>query len=109
MNKAAAYLKKSEWSMGNGQCPECCGVSAKWFGHSLHTTAGSIGHQKKCALAKALRAVGVRPLMMGDFKSDMEFELCLTESGFVGARQKTKDGCPRWRAMIEQYNVGGQG
>lgn len=47
--------------------------------------------------------------MMGDFKSDMEFELCLTESGFVGARQKTKDGCPRWRAMIEQYNVGGQG
>jgi len=27
------YLLKREWSMGNGQCPNCCGVPEGWLGH----------------------------------------------------------------------------
>lgn len=34
MNKTIEYLRKKEWSMGNGQCPDCCGLSDKlkrWY------------------------------------------------------------------------------
>ena len=45
---------KKEWSMGNGQCPECCGVPPSWYGHPCHRKASSIGHERKCSLAAAI-------------------------------------------------------
>lgn len=61
------YLKKLEWSMGNGQCPECCGVPPSWYGHPCHRTYGSIGHHKGCKLAASLKELGDSPLMMGEY------------------------------------------
>lgn len=102
MNKTTEYLKKMEWSMGNGQCPECCGVPASWHGHPCHMTTENIGHEADCSLAAALRDAGEAPLMKGDFTSNMEFEHYITESGFFGTRPKTEEGCPRYRAYAEK-------
>ena len=102
MGKETKYLKKQEWSMGNGQCPNCCGVPESWHGHPCHMTAETIGHEPGCLLAKALRAIGERPLMKGKFKSDAQFEPCISDEGFWGTRLKTADGCPRWRAYAEK-------
>lgn len=51
------YIRENyEWSMGcggqvnEGQCPICCGCSEK---HALKS-AGYIGHNRNCNLAKAL-------------------------------------------------------
>lgn len=70
MNKSTEYLKKHEWSMGNGQCPECCGVPASWHGHPCHMTAETIGHEADCSLAAALRDAGETPLMKGSASSE---------------------------------------
>lgn len=102
MNKATEYLKKQEWSMGNGQCPECCGVPASWHGHPLHMTTETIGHEENCSLAAALRDAGEAPLMKGYFTSEVEFEHFISESGFFGTRPKTECGCPRYRAYDEK-------
>lgn len=89
------YLKKQEWSMGNGQCPECCGVSPDWIGHPLHLDGNTIGHENGCQLAQSLASLGVEPLMKGDFISDTVYECYITEDGFFSTRPKTKDGCPK--------------
>lgn len=61
---AKDYLLAMEWSMGNGQCPECCGVPADWLGHPCYKNADSLGHEKDCKLAAALVDVGEEPLMI---------------------------------------------
>jgi len=65
---AVKYLKDKEWSMGNGQCPECCGVPESWYGHPCHLKAETIGHKADCPLAASLRDLGDTPLMIGDFE-----------------------------------------
>lgn len=85
-------MKKLEWSMGNGQCPECCGVPASWHGQPGHMTTDTIGHEAECPLAAALRDAGETPLMKGDFTSNVEFEHYISESGFFGTRPKTEHG-----------------
>lgn len=97
------YLRKREWSMGNGQCPECCGVPPSWHGHPCHMTTDTIGHERDCDLAAALVAAGEVPLYIGDFRSDVEFESFISEDGFFGTRPKTSDGCPRYRAYAEKF------
>lgn len=62
MNIAKRYLQKLEWSMGNGQCPECCGVPKGW----RLTEPEDMGHKADCNLAAALRDLGDTPLMIGD-------------------------------------------
>lgn len=84
---AASYLRGTEWSMGNGQCPECHGVPASWHGHPRFLTANTIGHKADCPLAAALRDVGETPLMLGDFKSDIEYEVICDP--FLRTRPKT--------------------
>ena len=102
MDKAIEYLKKREWSMGNGQCPDCCGVPESWHGHPCHMTAETIGHESGCSLAETLREMGERPLMKGEFKSDAQFEHYISDGGFYGTRPKTTEGCPRIRAKNEK-------
>ncbi len=52
---ATEYLRNREWSLGNGQCPDCCGLDPKpglWDGR------GTVGHTPKCKLANTLRELG---------------------------------------------------
>ncbi len=53
---AIKYLRRLEWEMGNGQCPECeaCNPNDRqWQSQCDH-----LGHFKRCKLAKALEALG---------------------------------------------------
>lgn len=84
----ASYLRSKEWSMGNGQCPECFGVPASWHGHPLFLTADTIGHEAGCTLAAALRDAGETPLMIGGLSIDIEYEVCWP-SGFLATQPKT--------------------
>jgi hypothetical protein len=91
--KAIKYLKKKEWSMGNGQCPECCGVPPDWLGHPLYLDSSKIGHKPGCKLASALNSVGEHPVMIGEFVSDKVYECYVDNSGFLSTRIKiTKRG-----------------
>jgi len=47
------YLLRQEWSMGNGQCPECCGSKPDmgWW-------TETVGHKPGCELAKAIESAG---------------------------------------------------
>ena len=74
--KTIEFLRAKEWSMGNGQCPECCGAHQGWLGHPLHLDASGIGHKADCPLAASLRELGASPVVMvGEFKSDKVYEI----------------------------------
>lgn len=96
------YWRDKEWSMGNGQCPECCGVPESWFGQPLHLNPESIGHNKDCPLAEVLFALGEAPVMQGSFKSDKKFEWCMNDAGIIGIREATPEGCPRYKEWMKQ-------
>ncbi len=51
------YLKKLQWSMGNGQCPECFGLKPFTF---ERYTRRSHGHKQGCLLAKSMQAAGFK-------------------------------------------------
>lgn len=53
ISKTIRFLRKDEWTMGNGQCHECCGQKprAKWW-------TDKVGHRKDCMLAMALEELG---------------------------------------------------
>ena len=57
-------LLRHEWSMGNGQCPECNGVPQSWLGHPCHPTQATIGHKANCPMARAIKQLGAEPLML---------------------------------------------
>ena len=92
MNVTINYFKKREWSMGNGQCPDCFGVPPNWHGHPCHKDPNSIGHRGSCILAECLTELGETPLYQGQFKSDVEFEDYRDENGMFGTRIKLKKG-----------------
>jgi hypothetical protein len=48
------YLKKKEWSMGHGQCDECCGLGPDW-----PNWKGNPGHHKDCGFARLLLELGM--------------------------------------------------
>lgn len=53
MKNTIKYLRKREYKMGNGQCPDCCGQKPNigwWTNH--------IGHELNCPLAKSLTVLG---------------------------------------------------
>ena len=99
---AIKYLKEKEWIMGNGQCPECYGVPPVWHGHPLHLTSDSIGHKPDCKLASAIRDAGGHPIMIGEYKSEIEYEDYITDSGFLSTRLKTEHGCPKVKAFNDE-------
>jgi len=92
--------------MGNGQCPDCCGVPESWFGHPLHMTPKTIGHRKNCQRAASIKELGGNPLMIGQFKSDVEWENYISPEGFWGTRVKQPGvpPCPRMAAMEKELD-----
>lgn len=64
---AIDWLLSGEWKMGNGQCPDCCGVHPGWYGHPCHLDADSIGHKKDCPRAKAIQELGGSPIIKGSW------------------------------------------
>ena len=48
------YLRRKEWSMGNGQCGECCGLEPDRLENP--------GHHKDCAFARLLLELDMVPL-----------------------------------------------
>lgn len=50
--KVKEWLKELEYSMGNGQCPECHGLNSRFL-YNLYD-APRLGHAKDCRLGIAL-------------------------------------------------------
>lgn len=50
---ALKYLRLNEWTMGNGQCPDCCGSKprAGWW-------TETVGHRLGCKKAEAIESLG---------------------------------------------------
>lgn len=90
MKTTLKYLLDKEWSMGNGQCPECCGVSEKWLGHFNHLDSTKLGHEKDCVIADMLIEHGIKPLFIGKSKLKQKYEIYVTDNGFVGVREVKK-------------------
>jgi len=88
---ALAYFKGKEWSMGNGQCPECCGVHEGWLGHPLYLTDRNIGHTADCKLAASLKELGAEPVMIGSLNTGRTFERYRTPGGFLATREVHHD------------------
>lgn len=65
MSMPLKYLNSLEYSLGNGQCPECFGVPPSWHGHPCHPTPASIGHVEGCQLAAAIIAAGGKIIYKG--------------------------------------------
>lgn len=86
--KTLEFLTSKEWSMGNGQCPECCGVHAGWHGHPLYLTTENIGHKTKCPLAESIKELGGTALMQGEMRSDKQYETFFTPAGLLSTRVK---------------------
>lgn len=94
---AIRLLRAQEWSMGNGQCPSCHGVPPDWFGHPCYLTPDRIGHRADCGLAAALFCLNETVLYLGDFKSSLSYETCLT------------NGCLDTKAVGEPLHANQQG
>ena len=69
-------LRENEWSMGNGQCSECCGVAPTFYdlqaegevqdGQIVRGSLGKlkyqedVGHELKCATGIVLEDLGYK-------------------------------------------------
>lgn len=104
MSHSLEYLKNKEWSMGNGQCHECCGAHEGWYGHPCYMESESIGHEKTCSLAKAIKELGGNPLYLGEYKSDKQFEHYMDDNGFISTRIKTKNGCGKYKKYAKDID-----
>lgn len=104
--KALSYLLSREWSMGNGQCPECHGVPASWYPHPCYLTPDTIGHKHDCVLAASLKELGEEPLYKGGFKSDEKYRNGISEEGIYCV---VPEGTPLnekeivWERALEQW------
>lgn len=67
-SKTIEFLRRDEWTMGNGQCGECCGLGTGFLHGSFggHEDVGRIGHRPACALALSLEELGEEVLWMGE-------------------------------------------
>ena len=55
------YLLKKEWSMGNGQCDECCGLKPGFgAGSAMPASPDETGHYTKCKFAKMMKELGIQ-------------------------------------------------
>ncbi len=86
MKNVIKYLRKKEWSMGHGQCPECCGVSHEWLGDINYLTSKNLGHLKTCSLAKALEDLDEYVLYRGESKDTSVHETYWTKTGILSTR-----------------------
>jgi len=61
MSASLKYLQDREWSMGNGQCPDCCRAKP-----GIGWWTDTVGHREGCPLAVALGELGAAPEMERD-------------------------------------------
>tara|TARA_R110002126_G_scaffold182843_3_gene331464 strand:- start:2353 stop:2646 length:294 start_codon:yes stop_codon:yes gene_type:complete len=64
MDAAIKYLRDKEWSMGHGQCDDCCGLSPNKYWHL--TCGDKQGHKLHCEFAKVLIDMGEKVFFIGD-------------------------------------------
>ena len=65
MGDTVEFLRRREWSMGNGQCPECHGAPLEWVGHPCYAGQdgpSKFGHTAECPWAQMLEDAGERVL-----------------------------------------------
>jgi len=95
-NNALEYLLKQEYSMGNGQCPECYGVPESWFPHPLYCTPDTLGHKPDCKLALSILELGGNPLFLGKSELTGKFRFGLRDlkSGEEGTFAECYDMIP---------------
>lgn len=91
--QAWAYLRKQEWSMGNGQCPECHACGPSWLGFGGWGT--SIGHRDNCGMAASLEALGQKVVR------SLEYDRVKDENGPLGMFGPIDWESPRTQALIE--------
>jgi hypothetical protein len=70
--KAIRALKSREWTMGNGQCELCQGLSPAWYEKGQNWDANEIGHKQNCPIALSLQAMGESPVMLGEYSPGLE-------------------------------------
>jgi len=80
------YLIEKEWSLGNGQCPACYGVSESLYGHPCYTDPNNIGHEFDCSIAAALSSEEKTSLMKGEYTPDIKYETYTTDNGIYKTR-----------------------
>ena len=102
--KALKYLQKKEWSMGNGQCPECFGMPKKWLGHPCCMDTDQIGHKPDCGIGLAIRELGGDTLFLREVHPKIELEYFIDSDGQEKTRPKTKDGCPILKEKNKKAN-----
>ncbi|MBW2178752.1 MAG: hypothetical protein JRG81_00020 [Deltaproteobacteria bacterium] len=69
MSVELKYLQSLEFSMGNGQCPECNGASKSWHGHPCYPGPETIGHEADCPLAAAIQSSGGAVVFKGQLEA----------------------------------------
>ena len=94
--KAIEYLRSREWSMGNGQCPDCGGISLAWYDREVEQcrklvelfsgkpmplllVRGPAGHKDNCCLASSLVSLGQEILWSKDHDTRLPNELWVEE------------------------------
>ena len=56
---ALEFLLKDEWTMGNGQCPDCCGNKpGAWAPHPCVPDKTYEGHRSDCQRALSIIELG---------------------------------------------------
>jgi len=99
------YLRSKEWSMGNGQCPECNGLDPDHYGTGGWIRKSEFGHTTNCPLGLSLKEIGLEVLFQGEFNPKIEYENYINEDGVFGIRPKTEEGCPRLRKFNRQLRA----
>ena len=77
--KTIKYLRDKEWTMGNGQCDDCCGTDPNMI-WGLGRDKRS-GHEKDCPAAKCLEELGEKVFYKGDKRDpDLQAEFDKAQS-----------------------------
>ena len=70
MKSYVTKLREKEWSMGHGQCPECCGLGPSFYKDGFLNEIKNpvlIGHKRFCLLARMMKDYGIHPIILGNF------------------------------------------
>ena len=94
MSAALEFLTKTEWTMGNGQCGDCCGLGESFvFGWGCGGR-DSWGHELMCPRAKAIESIGGNPFYKSTFAvypmKDKIFEKMLNQRSEIVKRIRGK-------------------
>lgn len=100
VERILSNLQRHEWTMGNGQCRECCGVPPKWYGYSCYMEKERIGHSLNCSVGFNIRELGGITWFKGEFKPTKE------QQAFRDAEKQELDRfyAPIVKKIVEKLN-----